>query len=213
MATKKKAKKKATKKGKRHAPSRGTGRKNRSIKGKYGLTDYQRRFVEAYIVEPNATKAAITAGYSRKNAKQQGTENLAKPIIRAELDKARAKRTKKAESDGDMVIAELESLGFSRYSEYFTFNDGALTLKDFEKLTDKQQAAIEYLEIQNVGKPEDQVQSIRLKLYGKVKPLELLGKHHGVITDKMEHVIKDRTRIRMTFDDDADAGRKPAKNS
>ena len=112
----------ATKKGKR----KGKKRASRILKATRppawaaGLTEYQRRFVEAYLIEPNATKAAITAGYSLKNAQQQGSENLLKPVILAALEKRRAYRTQKAESDGDMVIAELERLGFSHYRDYFT---------------------------------------------------------------------------------------------
>lgn len=45
------------------------------------LTDKQRRFVEEYLVDLNATQAAIRAGYSKKTAGQIGDENLRKPEI------------------------------------------------------------------------------------------------------------------------------------
>ena len=51
------------------------------------LTQKQQRFVDEYIISGNATQAAIKAGYSKKTAKQMGTENLAKPIIKAEIDR------------------------------------------------------------------------------------------------------------------------------
>lgn len=192
------ARKKAKKKGKRHASSRGTGRKNRPVKSPaarppewaIGLTEYQRRFVEAYLIEPNATRAAITAGYSKRSAYSTGQENLKKPVISAALERARAKRTAKAESDGDMVIAELECLGFSHYRDYFTeYDHGELKLKKLSELTEKQSAAVESLDVTevNLGSANEPVlvQQIRLKLYGKVKPLELLGKHHGVIKENL----------------------------
>ena len=45
------------------------------------LSDKQRRFVDEYIVDLNATRAAIRAGYSEKTAKQIGSQNLRKPYI------------------------------------------------------------------------------------------------------------------------------------
>jgi phage terminase small subunit len=78
------------------------------------LTFRQRVFVEQYLIEPNAIKAAITAGYSKKTAYRTGADNLRKPQIAVEIQKARAKRMAKAESDGVMVIRALENLAFSR---------------------------------------------------------------------------------------------------
>lgn len=51
------------------------------------LTDKQRRFVSEYLIDLNATQAAIRAGYSEKTAQQIGTENLSKPVIQAEIKK------------------------------------------------------------------------------------------------------------------------------
>lgn len=51
------------------------------------LTDKQRRFVEEYTVDFNATQAAIRAGYSKASANPTGSENLAKPSIREAIDK------------------------------------------------------------------------------------------------------------------------------
>jgi phage terminase small subunit len=53
------------------------------------LTDLeprQRKFVRTYIMEPNATKAAVKAGYSEKTARQMGTENLSKPVIKLAIE-------------------------------------------------------------------------------------------------------------------------------
>ena len=52
------------------------------------LTDKQRRFVNEYLVDLNATKAAERAGYSKKSARQQGAENLSKPVIQAAIQRA-----------------------------------------------------------------------------------------------------------------------------
>ena len=56
------------------------------------LTAKQERFVEQYLIEPNATQAAIRAGYSAKTAREIGPQNLKKLVIAAAIEKARAKR-------------------------------------------------------------------------------------------------------------------------
>lgn len=50
------------------------------------LTDKEKRFIEEYCVDLNATQAAIRAGYSEKSARQTGSENLSKPYIRKAID-------------------------------------------------------------------------------------------------------------------------------
>ena len=69
------------------------------------LTQKQQRFVDEYIISGNATQAAIKAGYSKKTAKQMGTENLAKPIIKAELDRRNAE-IKSAKTDDMQEVME-----------------------------------------------------------------------------------------------------------
>ncbi len=61
------------------------------------MTPKQQRFVDEYLIDLNATQAAIRAGYSKKTARAVGSENLTKPDIRAavaEAQQARSERTK-----------------------------------------------------------------------------------------------------------------------
>ncbi len=51
------------------------------------MTPKQTRFIDEYLIDLNATQAAIRAGYSKKTAGQMGTENLSKPYIKVELEK------------------------------------------------------------------------------------------------------------------------------
>ena len=71
------------------------------------LTPKQQRFVEEYLVDLNATQAAIRAGYSVKTAKEQGSQNLTKLHIREAVEVAKAKRTERTEITQDMVIEGL----------------------------------------------------------------------------------------------------------
>ena len=57
----------------------------------YKLTVKQQIFVDEYIIDFNATRAAIAAGYSEKTASRMGSENLSKPVIQEAIAKAKAK--------------------------------------------------------------------------------------------------------------------------
>lgn len=72
------------------------------------LTARQRRFVDEFMVDHNATQAAIRAGYSKKTARQTGTENLSKPAISEAIAKREQRVAKKLEVTVDSLAAELE---------------------------------------------------------------------------------------------------------
>lgn len=71
------------------------------------LTAKQQRFVEEYMVDLNATQAAIRAGYSEKTAHAIGQENLRKPTIAEEVKKRQEKLGEKAEITAEWVLMEL----------------------------------------------------------------------------------------------------------
>lgn len=71
------------------------------------LTDKQARFAEEYLIDLNATQAAIRAGYSAKTAKEIGSENLTKPNIAAAIEKAQLKLSERALVTQEMVVSGL----------------------------------------------------------------------------------------------------------
>lgn len=77
------------------------------------LTAKQERFVAEYLIDLNATQAAIRAGYSVKSARATGAENLTKPDIQAALQEAQSKRSDRTEITQDRVLQELARIGFS----------------------------------------------------------------------------------------------------
>lgn len=74
------------------------------------LTDKQQRFVAEYLIDLNATQAAIRAGYSEKTARQVGSENLSKPDIGDAIAEARARVAKKAEWSAADRLAALKRI-------------------------------------------------------------------------------------------------------
>lgn len=77
---------------------------------KKNLTQKQQRFVDEYIISGNATQAAIKAGYSKKTAKQSGAENLAKPYLKAAIEKRNAEIQSEKTADMTEVMEYLTSV-------------------------------------------------------------------------------------------------------
>ena len=74
------------------------------------LTPKQQRFVEEYLVDLNATQAAIRAGYSRNSARQMGAENLTKPVIAAAVVEAKQERSVATKIDAEWVLRQAVEL-------------------------------------------------------------------------------------------------------
>jgi phage terminase small subunit len=152
------------------------------------LTPKQQQFCIEYIIDFNATQAAIRAGYSKKTAKQQGSLLLTNIDIQAKVTELTQERQARAKKSGDDVIAELEHIAFSRTGDVVHWNEsGASFIKNSEDISDEAHAAIESIEVTEdmVGSKEDtrMVQKTKVKMHSKVKALEMLAKHHALYPD------------------------------
>lgn len=78
-----------------------------------GLTAKQQRFVEEYLVDLNATQAAIRAGYKAKTAAVIGSENLKKPYVKAEIQKRQQEKSNKTGITQERVLNELAKVAFA----------------------------------------------------------------------------------------------------
>ena len=77
------------------------------------LTEKQKRFCEEYLVDLNATQAAIRAGYKEKTARSSASENLTKPDIQQYLRELIDKRSERTGIAADTVLLELERIALS----------------------------------------------------------------------------------------------------
>lgn len=107
------------------------------------LTTKQERFCREYIIDLNATRAAIRAGYSEKTANRIASENLSKLDIQEKIRQLQQKIEARTEITQDKVLNELANIGFAEPSKQIRVTD-------------------------------------------KIKALELLGKHLGIFTDKLQ---------------------------
>ncbi len=141
------------------------------------LTRMQELFIKEYLIDLNATKAALRAGYCKTNplnADKVGPELLGKTRVKAAIDAAMVERTKRIECTGDDVVKELMKIAFSDMKEFASWAEGSVVMKSSE-------------EIQNTAAVSEvtsffgeNTSSTKFKLHDKVKALELLGKHFGL---------------------------------
>ena len=156
------------------------------------LTAKQRRFVEEYLIDLNATQAAIRAGYSEKAARIQGCENLTKPNIQSAIAEAQKARSDRTEVTADMVVKELARIGFSDLRNMLTPNGSLLDPQDWD---DDTAAAISSIEVVTNtgegGKDEDGRKIVehthKIKVWDKNNALEKLGKHLGMFVERHKH--------------------------
>lgn len=140
------------------------------------LTNKQKNFIEEYLIDFNATQAAIRAGYSSKTANRIATENLSKPVIQKEIERRIQERQQRTEITQDRIVEELAALSFSKITDYLEIENGEVIFKDTSELTEDQKRAILSVKQTQYG--------IEIKLNNKTKPLELLGRHLGMWNDK-----------------------------
>lgn len=146
------------------------------------LTPKQAQFVQEYLVDLNATQAALRAGYSEKTAKQQGARLLTKVDVQAALQEAMAAREERTEITQDRVIAELAKVAFGDRRKLMTWGPKGVELKDSGTLSDDAAAMVS-----EVSETETQFGgTIKLKTHDKVKALELLGRHLGIFDDSLK---------------------------
>ena len=149
------------------------------------LTAKQRKFIEEYLIDLNATQAAIRAGYSKKTAKQMGAENLSKPDIQEEIKKRTQSVTEKAGLTQERVLLEIARLAFNDPRKVFNEHGD---IKPIEEWEDEVAACISSVETTTTTDKNGNTDFTRkIKFWDKGKQLELAGKYFKLFTDKVEH--------------------------
>ena len=146
------------------------------------MTPKQALFIQEYLIDLNATQAAIRSGYSVKTAKVIGQQNLTKLDIKQAIDEALAERGKRTEITQDRILRELARIAFADPRSIAEWGDGKMTLKDSASLSDDDAVAVsEVSQTITDGKA-----NIKAKMYNKQQALELLGRHLGMFVDKKQ---------------------------
>jgi len=136
-----------------------------------GLTAKQQRFVEEYLIDLNATQAALRAGYATKTAHVIGHENLRKPEIAAAIEAERKTQGDRADIKIQDVLREYARLAFSNVSDFLTFDGEGVALKDSASIPREILAA--------VSEVSDTKEGVKFKLHSKTSALDSLCKVLG----------------------------------
>lgn len=127
------------------------------------MTDKQRKFADEYLIDTNATQAAIRAGYSKKTARQTGQENLSKPNIKNYIDKQLEKMHTEKIADAQEVMKYLTSVLRGESTSEVVVVEGC------------GDGCSEAIKVQKAPDEKE-----------KLKAAELLGKRYGIYTEKID---------------------------
>ncbi len=152
------------------------------------LTAKQKAFCEEFIIDFNGTQAAIRAGYSKRSAEKIATENRQKPEIKLYIQQLINKRSNKTAITAENVLKEIARLAFSDIREVFN-EDGGLINPKF--MADEISSAVQSVDVVTSYESDEEgnrvpVHTKKIKLADKTKNLELLSKHLGLLTEKVE---------------------------
>ena len=145
------------------------------------LTEKQQRFVDEYLIDLNATQAAIRAGYSVKTANEQGSQNLAKLSIQQAIAEQMAERSKRTGINQDRVVLELAKIALVNMTDIV---DSQGRIKSDASPDDL--ACIESVKYKESESDTGSSVEREVKIASKLKALELLGKHLGMWNDKVD---------------------------
>lgn len=148
------------------------------------MTPKQTLFVQEYLVDANATQAAIRAGYSARTARSIGEENLTKPDIAAAIDKAMLERAARTGITAERVVQELANLAFFDPADLYTA-DG--TLKPITDIPSAARSAIAGLDVTELRDSDGQPvgRAVKLRLVDRLGALDKLMRHLGLYEDKV----------------------------
>jgi phage terminase small subunit len=156
------------------------------------LTPNQQRFIDEYLVDLNATQAAIRAGYSEKTAEQQGSRLLRNAQVAEAVAAGKAARASETGITQDRVLTELQSLAFSCIDHYMLNEQGRLVAAPGAPAN--AMAAVSSVKYKTttvgVGEAAKVLYECEFKLWDKPGTLKLAGRHVGLFPDKVDRAIE-----------------------
>lgn len=163
------------------------------------LTAKRERFVQEYLLDLNASQAAIRAGYSIKTAGAIGHEILKIPEVAAAIAAVQAQRSAKFSIGLDNVLIELARLAFSNMEDFTRRTPDGELVADFSKATRAQMAAVQEITsevyLEGSGEEAERVKRTKFKLADKRGPLTDLCKHLGGFIERFAAVNPDGSPI------------------
>ena len=143
------------------------------------LNEKQKRFADEYLIDLNATQAAIRAGYSARSADVTGARLLANARVRAYIDARMAELSKRTGVNQERIIRELARIAFLDPTKLANMDTAEL----LDNTTEDDRAAIASVKVKLMNGDVEMTER-EIKFADKIKALELLGKRFGMWIDR-----------------------------
>ena len=140
------------------------------------LNEKQKRFVQEYLLDLNATQAAIRAGYSKQTSQEQSSRLLSNVMVRSEIERTRKAAEERTEVTLDRIISEYSRVAFTGLSKFIRITEDGLPVLDLSRCTAQDLDLLAELHVDDDGK----IRRIKIKQLDKLKALEALGRHLGL---------------------------------
>lgn len=154
------------------------------------LNSRQELFAREYVVDYNATQAAIRAGYAPSGAEANGSKLTRLDKVRDLISKFQKEKAEMAQVDAQQVIAGLTKIAFADHREMYD-EDGRML--DPAKFPGSIAAAVAGVEQTKFG--------LRVKLNDRLRALELLGKHLGMFVDRVQTDVRAVAQVQIYLPD------------
>lgn len=151
------------------------------------MTPRQQRFIAEYLIDSNATQAAIRAGFSKRTAHSAGPRLLANVEVARAIAEDKKRIAERCDLTAARVLEELRRLAFCDPRSFF---DAAGNLKPLAELTSEQGSALASFEVikKNAEAGDGIIDTVhKFKLWDKTRALEMVAKYFGLLTEKVEH--------------------------
>lgn len=157
------------------------------------MTPRQEAFVREYLIDLNATQAAIRAGYSPKGAEVLASNLLRNPKVADAIKEAQSKRAERTEITADRVLQEYARIAFYNPGRVLRVNRDGLLVVDFSEATEEDYRVLAEVSteqgasrLDDEGNPTVSVFKVKVKHQCKLQALNALAKHLGMMTDKVD---------------------------
>ncbi|HFT2061697.1 TPA: terminase small subunit [Pseudomonas aeruginosa] len=156
------------------------------------LTKKQRLFVDEYLIDLNATQAAIRAGYSARRATEIGYQLLQRPEVAQAIQAAMAERSKRTEVEADYVVRRLREIDEMDVLDILEDDGSFRSIRDWPKAWRQFLSGIEIAELFEGRGDDRRIAGVLRKIRwpDKLRNLELLSRHVGTESAALDIELK-----------------------
>jgi phage terminase small subunit len=159
------------------------------------LNPKQQRFTQEYLIDLNATQAAIRAGYAVRTARQQGSRLLTNAAVMEVIQTAKAERSDRIKIDADYVLRRLFEIESFDLSSMYNDRGDLLNPSEWPEGAERVVSGVD-VQTAYAGDDDEPLVTKKIKLESRTKAIELMGRHVGVkafdttVTVELPKVIK-----------------------